>query len=174
MPRLTCTAPGILPSRCNSELSRRSTNTVSGSFSIPIASCAETVLTRELAWATKSLALFISQLLQQDYRKLLNGGSILGHRTKFVMELALPLAFAGQSGGVLVRALAETAAEASGQANARFAKLIAELVGSGKRISPALLARAVEQVDLRCLRGEGGSLHPKQSHFDTFLPVFPE
>ena len=66
--------------------------------------------------------------------------------------------------------LAKTPANAAGQADARLAELVSQLLCRRQRL-PALLAIAVEQVDLRRLRGERRSLHSQQPHLCPFLPI---
>lgn len=51
-------------------------------------------------------------------------------------------------------ALAETAAQSSGQTKARFPEFIAQFVSGSESILPALLTIAIQQVDLRGLRRE--------------------
>ncbi len=65
---------------------------------------------------------------------------------------SLLLALARQPSRILVRAFAECPSHARRQLDARLAELVAQAVGGGQRIFPALLAAAFEQVDLLRLR----------------------
>lgn len=71
-------------------------------------------------------------------------------------------------------ALAKAAAEAGGQSDTGFSKLVAQLVGRGQCIFPPLLAAAVEQVNLGSLRRERGGLHSQQADLGSLPPIFPE
>ena len=65
---------------------------------------------------------------------------------------ALAFALARQAGRILVGALAEASAHSRSQTHGGFSKLVAQTVGRGERIFPALLAIAVEKINLRSLR----------------------
>ena len=82
--------------------------------------------------------------------------------------------FSRQTCGILVHALAEASAHAGSQAHAGFAELVAQAVGGGHRVFPALLAIAFEQIDLIGLRGERGGVHAQQAHRDALFPVLAE
>src|ERR1700752_5080153 len=61
----------------------------------------------------------------------------------------------GKADWIFVSALAEAALQAGGQSYGRFAKAVAEFVGGGQRIFPALLGVPFEQIDLHRLGTEG-------------------
>ena len=68
--------------------------------------------------------------------------------TWFLCQRRLMLFLPRQACGILVSPLAESSAHAGRQFDAGFAKLVAQAVGGGHRVFPALLAVAFEQVDL--------------------------
>ena len=70
--------------------------------------------------------------------------------------------------------LAETSAHARSQTYAGLAEFVAQAVGSGHRVFPALLAIALEQVDLIGLRGERRCLHAQKADGYSFFPILAE
>ena len=51
---------------------------------------------------------------------------------------------------------------------------VAQFIGGGQGVFPALLAAAVEQIDLLSLRGERRGLHSEQAHLNSLLPILSE
>ena len=77
--------------------------------------------------------------------------------------------FAGQAGRVFVGAFAEAAAQAGGEADAGLAELVAQFVGRGEGIFPALLAIAFQEIDLGGLSRKRDACTPSRR---TCTPFF--
>src|SRR6267142_6600809 len=71
-------------------------------------------------------------------------------------------------------ALTESTFHPGRQPNARFAELVAQMVGGLKRLLPALLTRRLKQVNLRRTRFEIRGLHSQQSNRCALFPVLQE
>ena len=77
-----------------------------------------------------------------------------------LMDLALPR----QTRRVLVRALAEIAAQAGGQRHGRFAEPVAQPVGGRQRLLHFSVLLFAQQVHLLAALGPGGDVHAQQAH----------
>src|SRR6516162_6709191 len=100
------------------------------------------------------------------------GAGLLWSLTRvFLISRSLPR----QAGGVLVSFFAENSAHASGEAHAAFAEAIAEFVGCGESLLPALMAATVEQIELSRRRFfERRNVHAEQTDCTSLLPVLAE
>src|SRR5215469_18641449 len=68
-------------------------------------------------------------------------------------------------------ALTEFALHSRRQGNTGLAEAVAQAVGGGKSLLPALAPLAFQQVPLHIIRAESGSVHAQQSHFGSLAPV---
>src|SRR5581483_11248571 len=82
--------------------------------------------------------------------------------------------FAGQTRRVLVHTLAETRLQAAAKRHRRFAIFIAQVVRGGECLPPALIALAIEQVQLAFRVAEGRDLHSQEPHRRSLSPVCTE
>src|SRR5882757_4564989 len=73
-----------------------------------------------------------------------------------------------------MRAFAESTFHPGRQPDTRFTKLIAQMVGGLKRLLPALLARRLQQIDLRRTRFKVRRLHTQQPYRRALFPVSEE
>ena len=76
---------------------------------------------------------------------------------------------AGEAGGVLVDAFAETAFQACGEGDGGFAVAVAQLVGGRERLAPALAWLGFEQAHLALRRSNEDACTPSSR---TALPCF--
>src|SRR5437899_4358330 len=81
------------------------------------------------------------------------------------------LALSWQARRILVNPFPKVSAHTPSQTDAGLAELVAQAVGRGHCIFPALLAVALEQVDLIGLRCERRRLHAQKSHRHTLFPI---